>query len=196
MPFISKTLAINTGTANAFTLVDTVMAADTQCNIYITNKSNSSGNFRLGISSSGSPGESKSILYDFPLASSGTFILNDVLVNTGEGIYLYSPSNFVIRVEGEYQTAASSAATSAPTIASAATIAPTTAIIFVSGTAAISTITAPASLGSFGNRITLIPTGVFTTVATGNIALASTAVVSRALTMTYDATTTKWYPSY
>jgi hypothetical protein len=101
MPFISKTLAIDTGTANAFTLVDTVMAADTQCNIYITNRSNSKGNFRLGISSSGIPGESKSILYDFPLASSGTFILNDVLVKIGEGIYLYSPSDFSIRVEGK-----------------------------------------------------------------------------------------------
>ena len=30
----------------------------------------------------------------------------------------------------------------------------------------------------------------------GNIAVAGTAVVSRALTMTYDVTTTKWYPSY
>lgn len=101
MPFISKTLAIDTGTDNVFTLVDTVMAADTQCNIYITNRSNSSGNFRLGISSSGTPNESQSILYDFPLASRGTFILNDVLVKTGEGIYLYSPRNFSIRVEGK-----------------------------------------------------------------------------------------------
>jgi hypothetical protein len=100
MPFISKTLAINTGTANTFTLVDAALAADTQCNIYITNRSNSSGNFRLGISNS-SPSESESILYDFPLASKGTFILNDVLVKTGEGIYLYSPSNFSIRVEGK-----------------------------------------------------------------------------------------------
>jgi hypothetical protein len=42
----------------------------------------------------------------------------------------------------------------------------------------------------------LIPTGVFTWTTAGNIALAGTAVVSKALTMTYDATTTKWYPSY
>lgn len=84
----------------------------------------------------------------------------------------------------------------APTIASAATIAPTTAIVFISGTTQINTITAPTLITSTGGRITLIPTGLWTTGTTGNIALASTAVVSRALTMTYDAGTAKWYPSY
>lgn len=84
----------------------------------------------------------------------------------------------------------------APTIASAATIAPTTRIVFVSGTTQINTITAPAPISSGGGQITLIPTGLWTTGTTGNIAIATTAVVSRALIMTYDATTTKWYPSY
>jgi len=85
----------------------------------------------------------------------------------------------------------------APTIASAATIAPTTQIVFVSGTTQIATITAPAPISTTGGQITIIPTGVFTTTVTGgNIALASTAVVSKALIMTYDTTTAKWYPSY
>lgn len=84
----------------------------------------------------------------------------------------------------------------APTIASATTIAPTTQIAFVSGTTAIATITAPAPISAGGGTITLIPTGIFTTTTAGNIALASIAVVGRALTMTYDVTTTKWYPSY
>ena len=84
----------------------------------------------------------------------------------------------------------------APTIASAGTIAPTKQITFVSGTTAIVTITAPTGIATTGGQITLIPTGIFTTTAAGNIALASTAVVSRALIMTYDATTAKWYPSY
>jgi hypothetical protein len=44
--------------------------------------------------------------------------------------------------------------------------------------------------------ITLIPTGAFTWTAAGNIAVLGTAVVNRALTLVYDATTTKWYPSY
>ena len=84
----------------------------------------------------------------------------------------------------------------APTIASAATIAPTKQITFISGTTAIVTITAPTGIATTGGQITIIPTGIFTTTTAGNIALASTAVVSRALIMTYDATTAKWYPSY
>jgi len=84
----------------------------------------------------------------------------------------------------------------APTIASAATIAPTKDITFISGVAAIVTITAPSPISTGGGTITLIPTGIFTTTTAGNIALASTAVVSKALTMTYDVTTAKWYPSY
>jgi len=89
-----------------------------------------------------------------------------------------------------------STSAAAPTIASAATIAPTTQIVFISGTAAIDTITPPSPISLGGGQITFIPTGIFTTTTAGNIALASTAVVSRALVMTYDVTTTKWYPSY
>jgi hypothetical protein len=84
----------------------------------------------------------------------------------------------------------------APTIASATTIAPTNSIVFISGTTAIETITAPAPISATGGQITLIPTGIFTTTTAGNIALASTAVVSKAMIMTYDSGTTKWYPSY
>jgi hypothetical protein len=84
----------------------------------------------------------------------------------------------------------------APTIASATTIAPTTSIAFVSGTTAIVTITAPSPISTGGGSITLIPTGIFTWTAAGNIALAGTAVVSKALTLVYDVTTAKWYPSY
>ena len=84
----------------------------------------------------------------------------------------------------------------APTIASATTIAPTKAITFISGVTPVVTITAPSPISLGGGTITLIPTGIFTTTIAGNIALASTAVVGRALTMTYDVTTAKWYPSY
>jgi hypothetical protein len=88
----------------------------------------------------------------------------------------------------------------APTIASATTIAPVTRIVFVSGTTPIVTITPPTGFtGGSGGQITIIPTGAFTTTTaggTGGIALASTAVVNRALIMTYDSGTGKWYPSY
>jgi len=83
----------------------------------------------------------------------------------------------------------------APTIASATTIAPLTPIIFVSGTTAVVTITVPPSLVG-GGQLTIIPLAAFTTTTAGNIQLASTAVQYKALIMTYDATTTKWYPSY
>jgi hypothetical protein len=42
----------------------------------------------------------------------------------------------------------------------------------------------------------LIPTGLWVSNTAGNIALGTTAVVNKALTMTYDSGTTKWYPSY
>ena len=84
----------------------------------------------------------------------------------------------------------------AGTIASAATVAPTAPVTIISGTAAIVTITAPAPISTTGGTITFIPTGAFTWTTAGNIAVAGTAVVSRALTLTFDATTTKWYPSY
>ena len=90
----------------------------------------------------------------------------------------------------------SAVAAAAPTIASAATIAPITPIVFISGTAAVVTITAAAPIATGGGTITLIPTGAFTWTAAGNIAVLGTAVVSRALTMTYDVATAKWYPSY
>jgi hypothetical protein len=83
----------------------------------------------------------------------------------------------------------------APTIASATTIAPLVPINFVSGTTSIATITVPPSLVG-GGQITLIPTGLWSTTTAGNIALATTGVVNKALILTWDATTAKWYPSY
>jgi hypothetical protein len=83
----------------------------------------------------------------------------------------------------------------APTIASAATIQPLTPITFISGTTTINTITVPSEFVG-GGQITLIPTALWSTGTSGNIAIATTGVVSKALIMTYDATTTKWYPSY
>lgn len=84
----------------------------------------------------------------------------------------------------------------APTIASATTIAPVNYITLISGTAAIVNITPTAVMANGGGALILIPTGAFTTTTAGNIALASTATVGRAMTMVYDSNTTKWYPSY
>jgi hypothetical protein len=83
-------------------------------------------------------------------------------------------------------------------IASAANIAPTAPLTHVTGTAQISYITVPAQFAQsgFGGCLRLIPDGAFTTGTSGNIASASTAVVSRTLEMCYDSATAKWYPGY
>ena len=87
--------------------------------------------------------------------------------------------------------------TDAPTIPSANTIAPTTPAAFVSGTTVIKTITPTAAITGFGSGvIILIPTGLWTTDLTGNIALASVAIVNKPITFVYSVSTGKWYPSY
>ena len=84
----------------------------------------------------------------------------------------------------------------APTLTiSSNVIAPTVDVSFV-GAGLIKTITAPSPISTGGGSITIIPTAAFTTDVTGNIAIASTATIGRAMTFTYDVTTTKWYPSY
>ena len=82
------------------------------------------------------------------------------------------------------------------TLASGSTIIPTKEITYVSGTAAIATITPQAPLTTTNGTIILIPTGAFTWTAADNIAIAGTAVVGRALHMTYVSGNAKWYPSY
>ena len=114
----------------------------------------------------------------------------------------YSNSNVAVAnfsndrafINGGFYTARSGSA-----IASAATIAPTQQYFHVTGTTAISTITPPNACSQYANtmcQITIIPDGIFMTATTGNIALASTTVVGKALIMTYDPDTNKWYPSY
>ena len=134
-----------------------------------------------------------------PVANGGT----GVTASTGSGNNVLSTSPTLVTPVIGAATGTSLALSSfsavsaaAPTIASATTIAPTTPIVFISGTTAVVTIPAAAPISTGGGAITLIPTGIFTWTTAGNIALAGTAVVSKALTMTYDATTTKWYPSY
>ncbi len=107
-----------------------------------------------------------------------------VVLTLDAGIQVWYPSG-ITYFENRPITAA---------VASSGTIAATGPIFHVTGTAAIATMTLPT--GFTQGCLTLIPDGIFTTTAAGNIALASTAVVSKAMTMCYDPTTVKWYPSY
>lgn len=80
-----------------------------------------------------------------------------------------------------------------PTIASAATIAPTHPIHPVSGTAAIVTITVPDP--AFEGVLILIATGIWTWTAAGNIAVLGTMTAAlKHLMLVYDRTAGKWYP--
>lgn len=79
-----------------------------------------------------------------------------------------------------------------PTIASAATIAPTFLKHIVSGTAAIVNITVPYT--GFAGEFHAIPTGAFTWTAAGNIVTTGTATVGRPIVFTYLKSTAKWYP--
>jgi hypothetical protein len=78
-------------------------------------------------------------------------------------------------------------------IPSAATIAPNNGTHHVSGVTSIVNITPPSWILP-GMEITLIPDGLWATTAAGNIYIVSTAVVSKALIMTWDGV--KWSPSY
>ena len=82
------------------------------------------------------------------------------------------------------------------TIASASAITPVKSINFISGAAAIDTIVTQAPITGANGTIILIPTGAFTWTTAGNIAIAGTAVVGRALHMTFSGSSLKWYPSY
>jgi len=77
-------------------------------------------------------------------------------------------------------------------VASSATITPTAQTFHVTGVTTINTINLPVT--GFTGQIIIIPDGLFSTGITGNIALATAAVISKAITFTYDGT--KWYPSY
>ena len=126
--------------------------------------------------------------------SSGMVLTAPVLGTPASGVLdncTGSPTLTNVKFSGLAATTAA-----APTIASATTIAPTKPITFISGTTAVVNITAPSPISAGGGTIILIPTGAFTWTAAGNIAVLGTAVVNRALSLTYDVTTTKWYPSY
>lgn len=83
-------------------------------------------------------------------------------------------------------------------ITGASAIAPTTLITHVTGTVSttIATITPPAGFNNAGGCLILIPDAAWSTNTSGNIALATSASVGRALWMTYDNVQAKWYPSY
>lgn len=88
------------------------------------------------------------------------------------------------------------------TVASATTLTLGSGGVFhVSGTTPIATITLPTNCGTYhgsnqGCEFRFIPDGAWPTTTAGNIAVVTTAVIGKMMIFTYDATTSKWYPSY
>jgi hypothetical protein len=86
-------------------------------------------------------------------------------------------------------------ATVTTAVASAAgLVTPSGPLFHITGTAAITGFNIP--LGFAYGSFTVIPDAIFTTTTANNIGLASTAVVGKALTFTYDTNSSKFYPSY
>ena len=80
-------------------------------------------------------------------------------------------------------------------VASAAgKVTPSGPLFHITGTAAITGFNIPT--GYNGGPFCVIPDGIFTTTTANNIALASTAVVSRKLCYSYDGNSSKFYPTY
>ena len=79
-------------------------------------------------------------------------------------------------------------------IASAATIAPKTDLVRVTGTTNIATIT-PAFGGGFSGILFVVPTdGTVNTVTTGNILVAVAMPINRVTALVYSKVANKWYP--
>jgi hypothetical protein len=90
-------------------------------------------------------------------------------------------------------------AVTAAVASAAGALLPSGPLFHVTGTAAVTGFTIPVGCNATavgGCSFTIIPDGVFTWTTAGNIALAGTAVVNKALTFTWDATNSKWVPSY
>lgn len=84
-------------------------------------------------------------------------------------------------------------------VASAAgQILPSGPLFHITGALAITGFTYPVGLGAGqpAAGFCTIPDGAYTTTATNNIAIASTGVVNRVQCWTWDATNSKWVPSY
>lgn len=131
----------------------------------------------------------------------GTATANTAPIKLTSGVNLTTPEDGALEYDGTdlWFTVGSARRTLAfgpvgANVSSATSITPTGKIFHVTGTTTVQTIVLPYT--GFVGPLVIIPDGVFVTGLTGNIALASTTVVGKALSYYYDVGTSKWYPSY
>lgn len=94
---ISQSVDITSGSTQ--TSVGNAIAADAKINVYIVNKTASTGNFRLAICPL-TPTGGEYLYYDFPLEASATFVAADVYAKATDKIWIYSPTGWSARVDG------------------------------------------------------------------------------------------------
>lgn len=121
-------------------------------------------------------------------ATDATPIVN---VNTGNQ---WLCSTITLTWTPGWQNMSAPAAVNTLVASAAGVVLPSGPLFHINGTAAITGFTIP--VGFFSGCFTAIPDAIFTWTAAGNIAVAGTAVVNKALTFCWDATNSKWIPSY
>ena len=94
---ISQSVSITL--ANTDTAVGSAISADAKINIYIVNKTGSTGTFRLAICPA-TPAGGEYLYYNFSLASNTTFVAADVYAKATDKVWIYSPSGWSARVDG------------------------------------------------------------------------------------------------
>lgn len=113
-------------------------------------------------------------------------------VDSGEQ-WLYSAAGVGRWVAG-WNNPSIIAGVTAPVASVAGLLTPSGPLFHITGALAITGFTLP--IGFAGGSFVVIPDGAFTTTTANNIAIASTGVVSKAITFTYDSNVGKFYPSY
>lgn len=116
-------------------------------------------------------------------------------VNVANGQQWLCSTIMLSWVPGWGNAARDSALPTAAVASAAGTITPSGPLFHVTGTAAITGFVIPVGYNAGG--FCVIPDGIFTTTTAGNIALASTSVVSKLLCWGYDAAAAKpFFPTY
>lgn len=127
----------------------------------------------------------------------------------GAGIFQYSPvinvrtgnewlcSSITGKVVPGFSNVAGVPQVTTAVASAAGLITPSGPLFHITGALAITGFNIPVGFDpKEGGTFCAIPDGAFTTTNANNIAIASTGVVSKTLCWTYDANTTKFYPSY
>lgn len=97
MPAISQ--AANGFSTSTWTSVGAALAADSQINVYIVNKSSNAGEFSLAIHST-TPTGAEIIYYNINLEAGSTFVAADLYAKTGDSVYVQAPVTWSARVDG------------------------------------------------------------------------------------------------